>query len=122
MILADANIWIDFFRSREPGLRKLLEQGQVVMHPCLVAELALGSLHNRPVTLAELDQMPQAPVVDLREIRRMIEARALYSKGIGLTDAHLVASCLITPETQLWTRDSALRSVARAVGIDAGLP
>ena len=26
-----------------------------------------------------------------------------HSKGIGLTDAHLIASCLMTPETQLWT-------------------
>ena len=30
-------------------------------------------------------------------------AASLYSKGIGLTDAHLVASCLITPGTFLWT-------------------
>jgi len=121
VILADANIWIDFFRSGEPELQKLLNQDQVVMHPCLAAELALGSLHNRTVTLEKLDNMPQARVADLRDIRHMIAARGLYSKGIGLTDAHLLASCLITPGTQLWTRDNALAGVARALGIHADL-
>jgi predicted nucleic acid-binding protein len=122
VILADANIWIDYFRSGDARLQTLLTNDQVVMHPCLVAELALGSLHNRLGTLAKLDVMPQARVADLWDIRRMIEARGLYSKGIGLTDAHLVASCLITPGTLLWTRDNALRGVAKTLGIDAGLP
>ncbi len=122
MILADANIWIDYFRSGDLQLQTLLNNRGVVMHPCLVAELALGSLRDRPRMLVRLDTMPQARVVALRDIRQMIEARSLYAKGIGLTDAHLVASCLITPGTQLWTRDNALRGVAQAVGIDAGLP
>jgi hypothetical protein len=51
----------------------------------------------------------------------MIEIRRLYGKGIGLIDAHLVASCLITQGTHLWTRDSALKGVAKTLGIDAGL-
>jgi hypothetical protein len=51
----------------------------------------------------------------------MIEARSLYSKGIGLTDAHLVASCLITPHTRLWTSDAALGKVAVLMGIQAVL-
>ena len=122
MILADANIWIDNFRSGDVRLQTLLTNDQVVMHPCLAAELALGSLRNRPQILAMLDVMPQAQVASLRDIRQMIEARRLYSKGIGLTDAHLLASCLITPGTLLWTRDNALRGLAQAVGIDAGLP
>jgi len=47
----------------------------------------------------------------------MIEAHALYSKGIGLIDAHLIASCLLTTGTQLWTRDSALEKVAKSLGV-----
>ncbi len=121
MILADANVWIDFFRFRNPELRELLEGKQVVMHPCVAAELALGSLHDRSRTLAQLDAMPQARVANLREVRQTIELRGLYAKGIGLTDAHLAASCLLTPGTRLWTRDAALAGVAKALGIDAGL-
>jgi len=52
----------------------------------------------------------------------MIEVHSLYSRGIGLTDAHLLASCLITPGTQLWTRDTGLRKVAQALGVNADLP
>ena len=122
MILADANIWIDYFRSGDAQLQTLLTNDQIVMHPCLAAELALGSLHNRPQTLARVDLMQQARVARLKDIRQMIEARRLYSRGIGLTDAHLVASCLIAPGTKLWTRDGRLREVAQAVGIDAALP
>lgn len=121
MILADANIWIDFFRSRKPEFRKLLENNQVVMHPFLIAELALGSLHDRSKTLAKFDHMPQLRVANLRDVRRMIEARNLYAQGIGLTYAHLIASCLATPGTLLWTSDSRLRRVANALGISADL-
>jgi len=122
VILADANIWIDFFRSGKPGMRELLEKNQIVMHPHLAAELALGSLRDRASTLARLDNMPQARVVSLQDVRRMIEARTLYSKGIGLTDAQLVASCLTAPGTQLWTSDARLGNVADILGIRANLP
>jgi predicted nucleic acid-binding protein len=122
VILADANIWIDFFRSGKPGMRELLEKNQIVMHPHLAAELALGSLRDRASTLAKLDNMPQARVVSLQDVRRMIEARTLYSKGIGLTDAQLVASCLAAPGTQLWTSDARLGNVADILGIRANLP
>jgi predicted nucleic acid-binding protein len=117
VILADANIWIDFFRSRKPELRKLLQNNQAVMHPFLIAELALGSLHERSLTLAKLDHMPQLRVADLRDVRRMIETRNLYAQGIGLTDAHLIASCLATPGTLLWTSDLRLRKVASSLDI-----
>ncbi len=60
VILADASIWIEFFRSRMPALRRLLENKQIVMHPCLVAELALGSLQDRELTLAKLGQHADA--------------------------------------------------------------
>jgi predicted nucleic acid-binding protein len=122
MILADANIWIDFFRLGKPELRKLLAKNQAVMHPHLVAELALGSLHDRSQTLAKLDSMPQVRAVDLRDVRQMIEARSLYARGIGLTDAHLVASCLANPGTLLWSSDLRLGKVADSLSIRANLP
>jgi hypothetical protein len=55
------------------------------------------------------------------EVRLMIEARRLYSLGIGLTDAHLMASVFINSPTLLWTRDKPLRRVAEALGIHASL-
>ncbi len=102
-------------------LRKQLNQGQVVIHPFVIAELALGSLQNRTTTLALLDLLPQVRMAQLSEVRLTIEARRLYGLGIGLIDAHLIASVLISPPTLLWTRDQRLRKAAEGLGIHAGL-
>jgi len=52
----------------------------------------------------------------------MIAARRLYNLGIGLTDAHLIASVLIDAPTLLWTKDKRLRQVAEPLGTRASLP
>ena len=122
MILADTTVWIDHLRRNNPQMQKLLDGGQVFMHPFIVAELALGSLHDRRKTLAELGGLLTVNVAKLSEVRQMIEAHCLYAKGIGLTDAHPLASCLITPGTRLWTRGNALGDVAEALGVRAKLP
>ena len=121
MILADTSIWIEHLRSGNNELRKHLNQGQIVIHPFIIAELALGSLKERAETHALLDLLPQARVAQLNEVRLTIEARRLYNRGIGLIDAHLIASVFINPSTLLWTRDKQLRKVAEALGIHAGL-
>ncbi len=122
MILADTSIWVDHLRSRNTAMEEQLSKGQILMHPFIVAEIALGSLHNRRNRLGELEALLEVTVAQLNEVRHMIEAHSLYSKGIGLTDVHLIASCLLTPGTQLWTRDSALQKVAKALGILIDLP
>jgi predicted nucleic acid-binding protein len=121
LILADTSIWIDHLRSGNKEMRRLLSQGQIVIHPFIIAELALGSLRERTKTLALLDLLPQVRVAQLSELRVMIEARGLYSLGIGLTDAKLIASVFINSPTLLWTRDKQLRKVAEALGVHAGL-
>jgi len=121
LILADTSVWIDHLRSGNREMRKLLDQGHIVIHPFIVAELALGSLKERHKTLALLDLLPQVREAQLSEVRSMIEARRLYNLGIGLIDAHLLASVFINPSTWLWTRDRQLRQVATALGIHVGL-
>ncbi|MFY9947241.1 MAG: type II toxin-antitoxin system VapC family toxin [Candidatus Sulfotelmatobacter sp.] len=121
MILADTSIWIDHFRTRNHEMRRHLGLGNIVIHPLIIAELALGSLRERAKTLALLDFLPQVRVAQLDEVRRMIEARRLYNLGIGLTDAHLIASVLINSPTLLWTRDKRLRKAAEALRIHASL-
>ena len=91
------------------------------MHPFVVAELALGSLRRRSETLSLLDRLPQVQIAQVTEVRLTIEARRLYNLGIGLIDAHLMASVLINPSTLLWTKDKRLREAAVALGIHAGL-
>jgi predicted nucleic acid-binding protein len=119
MILADTSVWIDHFRSGEKALQKALSEGQIVIHPFIVAELALGSLKDRIRTLGMLDLLPQVRVAQISELRTMIEVRRLYGLGIGLTDAHLIASIFLDSPTLLWTRDRNLRKVAESLGIHA---
>jgi predicted nucleic acid-binding protein len=121
LILADTSIWIDHLRSGNKEMRKHLNEGNVVIHPFIIAELALGSVQERTQTLALLDLLPQIRVAQLNEVRHTIEARSLFSLGIGLIDAHLIASVFINPPTLLWTRDKQLRKVAEGLGIHAGL-
>ena len=121
MILADTSVWIEHFRSGNKDFRELLNQGQIVIHPFIIAELALGSLRDRGKTLALLDLLPQVRVAQLSEVRRMIETRRLYSLGLGLTDAHLIASVFLNPPALLWTKDKALRNATKALGIHASL-
>ena len=103
-------------------MAQLLGGGEILMHHFVVAEIALGSLQNRRKRLAELDALRVVKVAHLDELRQMIEVHSLYSKGIGLTDAHLIASCLLTPGTLLWTHDSDLKKVAKSLGVLVDLP
>ena len=121
MILADTSVWIDHLRSGDRGLQRLLEQGQIVIHPFVIAELALGPLRGRAKTLQLLDLLPQAPVAQMNEVRLTIEARRLYNLGIGLVDAHLIASALIHPPTLLWTKDNRLRKAAESLRLHVNL-
>lgn len=102
-------------------MRKHLGEGGIVIHPFIIAELALGSLRQRGKILALLDLLPQVRMLQLAEVRLMIEARRLYGSGIGLIDAHLIASVLVDSPVLLWTRDKPLRKVAEGLGIHASL-
>jgi predicted nucleic acid-binding protein len=121
LILADTSVWIDHLRSGNAEMRKHLNQGRIVIHPFIVAELALASLQERTKTLALLDLLPQVRVAQLSEVRLTIEVRRLYNLGIGLTEAHLIASVFINPPALLWTRDKRLRGAAEALGIHVNL-
>jgi len=122
MILADTTIWIDHFRSPDPELQRRLSNDEIVMHPFVVGELALGPLPDRRKVLAYLDHLPQMLPAQQSEVRQMVETRSMHNRGIGLIDAHLIAATLIEAGTQLWTRDGSLRRVARRLGILANLP
>ena len=119
MILADTSIWIEFFRRGrfKAELDGLIASDQLCIHAFIVAELACGFLPDRKNTLIHLDNLNQIRPVRLADLRTMIEARSLASKGIGLTDAHLIASCLASHGTLIWTIDGALGRVTETLGI-----
>ena len=117
MILVDTSIWIDHLRQRDECLSKLLNQGQVLAHPFVIGELALGSLQNRAAILDALQDLPQAPVATEGEVLSFIQQNALYGIGIGYIDAHLLAAVRLAPGTTLWTRDKRLLAAATGLGL-----
>jgi predicted nucleic acid-binding protein len=116
-VLLDTSVWIRHFRRSNPRVVQLLESELVVSHEFVVAELACGSLKSREETLGYLNELVALPTVFTREVILLLESKVLYSRGIGLIDAHLLASTLITPDTQLWTADKRLQKIASELGI-----
>jgi predicted nucleic acid-binding protein len=112
MVLVDTSVWIDHLRSKEPLLVSLLGNNQVLGHPFVRGELALGNLPQRQNILGLLDNLPQAPVAFTDEINSFIETHTLFGLGIGLVDVHLLASAQLAVNAQLWTRDKRLLAVA----------
>ena len=122
-ILVDTNIWVGHFRSENKALSALLDAARVVTHPFIVAEPALGDLRDRMTTLASLELLPELPVAELHEVRQLIEMRKLYTEGIGLVDAHLIASLIMVQNpTFLLTDDAGLAGVAEKLGFLAKPP
>jgi hypothetical protein len=122
-VLVDTSIWSRHLRSPNSHLVALLKSERVVMHPFVIAELSLYSWPDRMPVLATLDDMPTATVAGLREVRELIEIRSLYDKGIGLVDAHLLSSIILSPiPTELWTADSNLAEAADTLGVLSTLP
>jgi predicted nucleic acid-binding protein len=103
-------------------MEDLLNRGKIAMHPLVVGEIALGSLRNRRQKLDAMDSLRKVKVAQMTEVRRMIEKHMLYAKGIGLTDAHIIASCLLTLGTQLWTQDTAMKAIATSLGVPVYVP
>ena len=120
MILLDSSVWIDYLRAGDGDVAEILRRGQVLAHPWVTAEVALGSLRNREEVLRQLGQLPRATVAIEPEIAGLIAAESLWGRGIGLVDAALLASARLTPDARLWTRDRPLREVAVDLGCDEG--
>jgi predicted nucleic acid-binding protein len=117
VILVDTSIWIDHFRVGDLRLAALLRDGNVLAHPLVIGELALGHLSRRSEILALLRNLPQARSGTDVEVLGMVEHHRLFGLGIGYVDAHLVAATLLTTGAALWTRDKRLASVAGHLGL-----
>jgi predicted nucleic acid-binding protein len=117
VILADTSVWIDHLRSGERVLTRLLESRQVMSHPFVIGEVALGHLRERERVLAEMQDLPQTPIVADSEVLHFINECALFGRGIGYVDAHLLASLRLTPGTHFWTLDRRLSAVADELGL-----
>jgi predicted nucleic acid-binding protein len=119
VILADTTIWVDHIRGADAQMTTLLYDREVLMHPMVLGEIALGALPRRAQLLADLRALPEAPTASAEEVLVLIERELISQTGIGYVDTHLVASCLLRPELRLWTRDRKLLRVADRLDVAA---
>ncbi len=110
MILADTSVWIDHFRRGNVRLRRLLEEGEIAIHPMVLGELACGNLPRRAETLRLLGRLPSVPQAPDRLVLHAIESQRLFGKGIGWIDAHLLTAARLS-FAPLWTHDRRLKSL-----------
>lgn len=122
MILVDTSVWVDHLRVGHPVLARLLRQGQVLGHPWVTGEIALGSLSQRRQVLALLDGLPQAEVATAVEVSNFLERHQLYALGIGYVDVQLLAATALTQNARLWTGDKRLATAAIRLHLHADPP
>ncbi len=117
MILVDTSVWVDHLRRGNPELASLLQQSQVLLHPFVAGELALGNLQQRQAVLLALKGLPAAALATDKDVLGLIERQALHGRGIGYVDAHLLASARLSAACKLWTLDKRLQAAAIALKV-----
>ena len=117
MILVDTTVWVEHLRRGLPSLATLLQEGEVLIHPWVIGELACGNLRNRQQVLELLQGLPMATVASDAEVLLLIERDRLMGRGIGYVDVHLLASARLS-HCRLWTQDRRLAAVAHEQGLE----
>jgi predicted nucleic acid-binding protein len=117
MIVVDSSIWLDHLHAGVPRLGELLLREQALMHPHVLGEIALGSIRNRDTIIDRFLQLPVPYVAEEGHMLHLIDVENLFASGIGYTDAHLLASALLTAGGKLWTRDKKLHAQAERLGV-----
>jgi len=117
MILADTSVWIDYIRRPNLRFAQALRDEQILSHPFVIGELALGGVTSATRIAKEIKKLFAVPVATEAEALIMIESLPLVGSGIGYVDAHLIASVRLKPGTRLWTREGKLHKVAERLGV-----
>jgi len=117
MVLIDTSVWVDYLRSGNDTLVRLLTQGQVCMHPMIIGELACGHLKNREQLMGLWQNLPSIVEASHTETLFFLDSHKLMGKGIGWVDLHLLAASLLSNNVKLWTRDKRLTHIAETLGV-----
>jgi predicted nucleic acid-binding protein len=122
VILVDTSVWVDHLRAGDKALGSLLDAGMVLAHPFVIGELALGNLRQREIVLSALSNLPHASIATDAEVLHFIDRHALFGRGIGYVDTHLLAAARLTAGAELWTKNKRLHGVAVQLGLAIALP
>ncbi len=115
-ILADTSIWVEHLREPDPRMARLIAAGDLLLHPGVCGELAVGNLPARPVTLAALRNHAHLHEVPAADALAFIERHRLYGRGLGWVDVQLLAAVEAAGH-RLWTLDKRLETAAQSLGL-----
>ena len=74
-------------------------------------------MRQREAVLAALSDLPRAEMANDVEVLSFIDRQALFGRGVGYVDVHLLAAVRLTAGAELWTKDNRLRRVAEELGV-----
>ena len=118
MTLVDTSVWIDHLRRPDRELVRRLEDGEVMCHPFVIGDLALGQLSRRDEVLELLHALPALPIVAHALVLAFVTRHRLARTGVGWVDAHLLAAAdaagagLLTHDARLRVEAGRLRLAA----------
>ena len=107
MVLVDTSVWISHLRSGDVELRRLLEEGLVLVHPSVIGELSCADFVNRQEILSLLAGLPFCQTASDEECLYMIDNNRVRDTGIGWSDAQLIASARVN-RADLYTKDNVM--------------
>jgi len=117
VVLVDTSVWVSHFREGSKELERLLNDGDVMLHPFIIGELACGNIKNRHKVLSLLQLLPMVIQAEHEEVLQFIEKNNLMGKGLGFIDAHLSASAILT-KVPMWTLDKKLDEINKKLNIN----
>lgn len=106
--LLDSSSWIEHFAKPDPEIGRLATQRELLVHPFVIGELAMGRLRERKKVLDDLNDLETVAKADDAEVIGFVERYHLYGTGIGWIDAHLLAAARLAG-VQLMTHDLAMK-------------
>ncbi len=112
VILADTNIWCQYFREGQKTLSALIEHDFLAIHPLIIGELSVGNLPNRSQTLKDLNAFHPVKAASFSETHHLIEQNKLWGKGLQWNDLSILASVIASSDVVLWTEDKRLAEAA----------
>lgn len=120
MILVDTSVWVRFLAGREPhksDMLYMLAYYNVAGHDLIYGELLMSDVISRKEVLRDYELMHRAPLLPHREVAAFVRKHRLNGRGVGWTDAHLLASA-VASNMQFWTADPRLAAIAQELGVD----
>jgi predicted nucleic acid-binding protein len=73
VILADTSVWVDHLRAGSGTLEAELVARNILIHPFVVGEIAMGHLSPRKQIMEAFDDLPAAIIATDREVLQFVE-------------------------------------------------